>query len=107
MFVRVVESTIQPGKKPELLNLLHNELLPLVRKQHGFVDSIGMIGDPNPEQALGLTLWETRTDAENVMTLPEYRKLMDRINQLVTGMTVRGFMVEVSTFHQIAAAKVA
>jgi quinol monooxygenase YgiN len=103
MFVRLVEATLKPGKKHDLLTIITNELIPLMQRQKGFVDDIGMFGDMNPEQAVNLSVWTTKTDVDAFLTLPEYKHIFEMINPLVTAMIVRTYNVEVSTFHKIMA----
>lgn len=104
MFARLIEATAKPGKRDEINNLLRNELLPIVKKQQGFVDLIGLSGDASPDEGAGLSLWQTKSDAEKFFASTEYSSVMDRVKPLVEVMKIHTFNVTISTFHKIAAA---
>ncbi len=107
MFARLVEATEKPGKKDEIFAILTNELLPLLKRQPGFVDTVGLSGDTNPREGATLTFWNTKNDADTFYKTAEFTAIFDRIKPLVEGMNIRTFNVETSTFHKIAAAKAA
>jgi len=109
MFARLVEATAKPGKKDEIFTILTNELAPLLKKQQGFVDAVGLSGDTSLDEGVTLIFWTTKDDAEKFYATQEFKsKILDRITPLlVEGMKVRMFNVETSTFHKIAASKAA
>ena len=108
MFARLVEATAKPGKKDEIFTILTNDLLPLAKKQPGFVDGVGLISDANPNDGVTVSFWNTKDDAERFYGGQEFKtKIMDRITPLVEGMKIRTFNVETSTFHKIAVGKAA
>lgn len=107
MFARFAEANAKPGKRPEITNILTHELLPLLRRQQGFVDVVGLAADTNGDDGAGLTFWSSRHDAETFYESAEYKKVMDRVKPLTTQINVRTFTVETSTFHKIAAGKAA
>lgn len=105
MFARLVEATAQPGKRDEINTIATNDLLPVLKKQPGFLDSIGLSSDTTLNEGAGLSLWNSKNDAEVFYKSAEYTKILDRIKPLVADMKVRTFTVENSTFHKIAAGK--
>ena len=108
MFVRVVEATAKLGKRNEITTILTSDLLPLLKKQQGFVDAVGLSGDTRPDEGVTLTFWTTKDDAEKFYATQKFKsKILDRITPLLEGMKVRTFNVETSTFHKIAASKAA
>jgi len=107
MFARLIEATAKPGKKDEIVTILTNELLPVLKKQPAFVDVIGLSGDTAHDEGATLTFWKTKNEAETFYKTPEFTKIMDRITPLVERMNIRTFNVEISTMHKIAAAKAA
>ena len=108
MFVRLVEATPKPGKRDEIIAIVASDLLPLLKKQQGFVDAVGLSGDTRPDEGVTLTFWTTKDDAEKFYATQEFKsKILDRITLLLEGMKVRTFNVETSTFHKIAASKAA
>ncbi len=107
MFARLVEATSKPGKKTEVINILTNDLQPLLKKQQGFVDAVGLTGDVTPEEGATLTFWATKSDAERFYGTPEFMAIMGRIKPLLKEMNIHTFNVETSTFHKSAAGRAA
>ncbi len=107
MFARLVQATAKPGKKDEVRTILENEVTPLLQKQPGFVDAVGLTGDLNPQEGAMLTFWKTKNDAETFYKTPAFTKLLDRMKPLFEQMDIHTFTVEASTFHKIAAGKAA
>jgi heme-degrading monooxygenase HmoA len=109
MFARLVEATAKPGKRDEITTILTSDILPLLKKQQGFVDAVGLSGDTSPDEGVTLIFWTTKDDAEKFYATQEFKsKILDRMTPLlVEGMKVRTFNVETSTFHKIAASKAA
>lgn len=105
MFARLSDVPLKPGKKQQWVTVLTNEYQPLVRKQPGFVEFLGISGDTNPSEAMTLTLWATKEQADTFYDSHEFKKIMkDRINPLLRHLTVRTFNVETSTLHKVATA---
>lgn len=104
MFARLVEATARPGKRDEIDRILRNELLPILKKQQGFVDLLGLFSDTNPNEGGGLSLWNSKSDAETFYSSTDYTNIMSRVKPLVEDMKIHTFNVTISTFHKIAAA---
>lgn len=107
MFTRMVELNCKPGKTKELSNLVQDKVIPLLRRQTGFVDEITISSETEPSRMLALSFWNTREDADRYQR-NEYQKINDMIQHLVeTSPTVKTFNVENSTTHKLAAGKAA
>ena len=52
MFTRIVECRVKPDKRDEFNNKLRNDVLPILQKQPGFVDLIGLASDTETIQIL-------------------------------------------------------
>ncbi len=107
MYLLLIEGSVKPGKKNDFINAWKTEILPNLKKQHGFVDEILNFGTTDPERAVGLSFWKTQEDAERY-----HREVMPRLTnnlqQVITGPpTVRPFSVEASETFRIAAGKAA
>ena len=107
MFARIVESTVKPEKRDELQQRLRNEILPLLQKQPGFVDTVGLASKHDPEHMVSISFWKSREDAER-----HHRENFSRIQDVVKpylkgSIKVETFNVEDSTIHRIAAGKAA
>ncbi len=108
MFARLVEGTAKPGKRDEITSILTNELLPVLKKQQGFVEAIGLFSDTSPSEGAALMLWKTKVDAESFYKSPEYIKMIERVTPLMMeSMRIRTFNVETSASRNIAASKAA
>ncbi|HLW82874.1 MAG TPA: antibiotic biosynthesis monooxygenase [Candidatus Acidoferrales bacterium] len=104
MFARLVEATTKPGKRDEIEKMLRNDLLPVLKQQHGFVDMVGLSSDTTANEGGGLSLWETKDAAEAFFQSAQYTNIMGRIKPMIEDMKVSTFNVTNSTFHKIAAA---
>jgi len=104
MFTRVVEITTKPGKANDVANMIHEKVLPILRKQAGFVDEAVLMADKEPNRVLALSFWNTKEDAERYHR-EEYQKISDMLSPHVENApTIRRFNVHTSTWHKIAAA---
>ena len=64
MFTRTVEVTPKSGKARELANTINEKVLPILKKQAGFVDETLLVSNTEPNQVLALSFWNTQEDAE-------------------------------------------
>ena len=55
MFTRVVELTTKPGKNKQLSDTINDKVLPILKKQKGFVDETALISDKDDNRVLGLS----------------------------------------------------
>ena len=104
---RLVEAPAKPGKRNEIVTIRKSELVPTLKKQHGFVDFVGLASDVQLEEGITLTFWTTKEGAEKFYGTADFKSSFDRITPLVETMTIRTFTVKASTFHKITAAKAA
>jgi quinol monooxygenase YgiN len=107
MFTRIVECHVKPEKRDEFSNKLRNEVLPILQKQAGFVDLIGLTSEEDPERILSVSFWASKQDAERYHR-EHYNRIVETLRpQLKREPTVENFNVDTSTTHRIAAGKVA
>ena len=64
MFTRIVECQVKPNKRDELKDRLRSEVLPLLQKQPGFVDLIGLVSENDPDKIVSISFWNNKQDAE-------------------------------------------
>ena len=107
MYTRVVELTTKSGKARELCNTIDDKILPILKKQVGFVDESVMISDTEPNRVLALSFWNTREDAQRYE-----REQFDTVQKIVqdlleTAPLVRTFDIHTSTAHKVAAERAA
>jgi heme-degrading monooxygenase HmoA len=107
MFTRTVEVTTQSGKAKELSNTLNDKVLPILKKQTGFVDETLLVSDTEPNQILALSFWNRKEDAERYQR-EQYPAIHEMVRHLLEAEPViRTFNVDSSTTHRIAAGKAA
>ena len=101
MFARAV--TLQ--KRPNLVNefpvTFEKEILPLLRKQRGFLDELLLVA-PEEREVVAISLWETKEHAEtyNRELYPQIEKIVNRFHEGIPA--VKHFNAEYSTFHKMA-----
>jgi len=106
MFTRHVIVKLKAKAAPEFTRLIEKEVIPLLRKQKGFLDEITFIS-PDLTEAVGNSFWETKADAE-AYNRTGYPEVMKFLSTVVEGIpTVGTAEVSNSTFHKIAAAQAA
>src|SRR6266566_7104974 len=103
MFTRVVELTSKSGKAKELSNTINEKVVPILKKQTGFVDETVLVSDTESNQILGLSFWNSKEDAERYHQ-EQYPKINEMLQHLLeTEPNIRTFDVHTSTTHRIVA----
>ncbi len=107
MFTRVVELTSKSGKAKELSNIINEKVVPILKKQTGFVDEAVLVSDTESTRILGLSFWNSKEDAERYHR-EQYPKIQEMLKPLIEAEPViRTFDVHTSTTHRIASGKAA
>jgi quinol monooxygenase YgiN len=107
MFTRIVELTSKPGKNKQLADTIDEKVLPILRKQKGFVDEMVLLPDKEDNRILGLSFWKSKEYAEQYQG-DQYPKVRETLEHLLESEPViRTFDVHTSTTHRIAAGKAA
>jgi quinol monooxygenase YgiN len=107
MYTRVVELTTKPGKAREVTETINDKVLPILKKQAGFVDEAVLVSDTESTQVLGLSFWNKKEDAERYHR-EQYPKINEILKPLLeTEPVIRTFDVNTSTTHRITAGKAA
>ncbi len=107
MFTRVVEITCKSGKAKELSNTINEKVLPILKKQTGFVDEAVLVSDTESTRILGLSFWNSKEDAERYHR-EQYPKIQELLKPLLeTEPVIRTFDVHSSTTHRISPGKAA
>jgi hypothetical protein len=103
MFARKVSMQLKSGGTVEFKQKIESEIIPLLRKQKGFLDEITFLY-PNGKEVHAFSLWETAEDAEayNRLTYPEVSKVLATVIQGTP--RVQTYEVLNSTLHKLAAA---
>jgi heme-degrading monooxygenase HmoA len=107
MFTRIVELTTKPGKNEQLSATINDKVLPILKKQKGFVDEMVFVSDKEDNRVLALSFWNTREDAEQYHRT-DYPKVQEAIRpHLEAEPMIRTFEVHTSTTHKIATGRAA
>jgi heme-degrading monooxygenase HmoA len=107
MFTRTVEVTLKSGKARELANIINDKVLPILKKQKGFVDETVLVSDTEDNRVQALSYWNSKEDAERYQ-LEQYPAIHEMVRHLLEAEPViRTFNVDSSTTHRIAAGKAA
>ena len=64
MFTRIVELTSKPGKNKQLADTIDEKVLPILKKQKGFVDETVFVSDKEDNRVLAQGFWNSKEDAE-------------------------------------------
>jgi heme-degrading monooxygenase HmoA len=107
MFMRAVELISKSGKSKELSKTINDTVLPILRKQQGFVDEMVLVSNTEPDRILALSFWKTQEDAERYQR-EQFQNVHDKVRHLLeTVPNVRTFEVHTSTGHKIAEGRAA
>jgi heme-degrading monooxygenase HmoA len=107
MFTRTVEVITKSGKGKELANTINDKVLPILKKQTGFVDETVLVSDAEPNRILALSFWNRKEDAERYHG-EQYPAVHEMVRHLLEAEPViRSFNVDSSTTHKIVAGKAA
>lgn len=97
----------KPGKKDNVLAMLREQVPPVLQKQPGFVDMVGLTDEHDPNHTISITFWKTREDAERYQR-EHLENTLEKIRAaLAEPPTIRTYDVEMSTTHRIASGKAA
>jgi heme-degrading monooxygenase HmoA len=78
MFARIVEFVPKYDKKDELIKTMKNEVVPILKKQPGFLEVLPLFPETTNEKAVTITLWMEKRDAERFEkeTFPKVENIM-------------------------------
>ncbi len=102
MFARTVSFHLKPNMLSDYTRTFDKDILPLLRKQHGFEDEITFSG-PGGIDVTAISLWDNKASSEayNTNSYPGVLKTMARFIEGTP--KVQTSDVVNSTFHKVAA----
>ena len=65
MFARILVFEVKLDKKDEFVNAVRERLLPILKKQIGFLEFLPFLQKSKEEKVFTVSLWTTQQDAEN------------------------------------------
>jgi hypothetical protein len=103
MFVRKVSVRLKVDSAGEFIRKMEAEIIPLLRKQQGFLDELTLISQSGKE-VYAYSFWENSADAEKY----EHQAFAN-VTSMLAGLTdgplrINTYMVANSTFHKMAVA---
>jgi ribosomal protein S8 len=102
MYARNVSISLKPNTASEFTQTLETEILPILRKQSGFLDEITLL-DANGKDAIAISLWD-RKDSADAYSRDTHALVLKGLSKVVDGTPeVHAYQVANSTYHQIAA----
>ncbi|MGA8859100.1 MAG: antibiotic biosynthesis monooxygenase [Candidatus Sulfotelmatobacter sp.] len=65
MFARILNFEVKPEKKEEFVKVVKNQVLPILKKQTGFLEILPFFPEKmKEEKVITISLWTTKADAE-------------------------------------------
>jgi hypothetical protein len=94
MFARIVEFIPKMEKKEELVKVLRNEVLPILKKQTGFMEILPFFPETKNEKVITVTLWTEKRYAERYEhdAFPKVEEILQPY--LTTPITFKTYNVE-------------
>lgn len=80
-YARNVHFRIKEGKDQEIVRLMNTELLPLLKKQDGFLDELMML---DGRRAVAISLWADRKHAESYQS-SLYPEVLKKLTPFLDG----------------------
>ncbi|MGO9123695.1 MAG: antibiotic biosynthesis monooxygenase family protein [Terriglobales bacterium] len=104
MFARIVEFVPQWEQKEQFLKTLRNEVLPILKKQPGFLEMLPFFPETKTEKMINISLWAEKRDAERYErdVYPKVEGILKPY--LTTPVTFKHYNVETSLCEHFVAA---
>ena len=94
MFARIVEFIPKAEAKEDFVKKVRNEVLPILKKQTGFLEILPLFPENKAEKVITITLWMEKRDAE-CYEREVYPKVEAIVKQyLTTPVTFKHYSVE-------------
>jgi hypothetical protein len=101
MFARKVSFRLKADASSSFIQKVEAEIIPLLRKQKGFLDEVTLISQGGKE-IYAYSFWENSDDAEMYDRIA-FKEVTNLLTGLIDGtMRINTYMVANSTFHNIA-----
>lgn len=101
MIARHIEVNLKPEKLVEFKNLYEKEILPILKRQTGFLDSITLVPENASDKTITITLWRTQQDCDTY-NKKEYPRILDMVRPFLRDTPmVEYFNVEYATFRKV------
>jgi hypothetical protein len=107
MFARILEFVPKMEKKEDFVRVIKNEVMPILKKQHGFLEILPFFPEVKDEKAVHISLWTDKKDVERYERewFPKVEEIMKPY--LTTPITFKHYMVETTLCEHFEKALVA
>lgn len=78
MFARILEITPKLEKKEEFIKTVRLEVLPILKKQPGFIELLPFVPENSTEKVIAITLWNEKYEAEKYV-----REVFPKVEQIL------------------------
>jgi len=103
MYARNVSFRLKSNMQSDYTRTFETQILPLLRKQKGFKDEITLT-NPGSQDAVTITLWETKSNADEYNT-NTYPQVLKTLANVIDGTPkVNTFETVMATFHNVPVA---
>ena len=94
MFARILEFVPKLEKKEEFIRVVKKDVLPILTKQHGFLEMLPFFPEIKNEKVITISLWTEKKDAERYEKegFPKVEEILKPY--LTTPITFKYYMVE-------------
>lgn len=107
MFARILEFIPKLEKKEEFIRVVKDEVLPILKKQHGFLEILPFVPETKNEKFIAISLWTDKKEVERYERewFPKVQEIMKPY--LTTPITFKYYMVETKLCEHFEKALVA
>ena len=108
MFARILNCEVKLEKKEEFVKVVKNEVLPILRKQTGFLEVLPFFPEKmHEDKVITISLWSTKADAERYE-----REIFPKVEEILkpyatTPVTFKHHTVETTLCEHFVSALVA
>ena len=107
MYSRIVECRVRPDKRDEFSRKLRDQVMPILQKQPGFVDTIGLIHETDTGRVLAISFWQRKEDADRYAQ-QHFKEVLEIIRPIIDGdPRVETFQVETSASSKLLSTQAA
>ena len=108
MFARILDFEIKQEKKEEFVKVVKNQVLPILKKQTGFLELLPFFPEKmKNERVINISLWATKMDAERY-DRETYHKVHDILKPfLTTTVNVKWYNIETTLCERFVETMVA
>jgi hypothetical protein len=94
MFARILEVIPKAEKKEEMIKTIRLEVLPILKREHGFVELLPLLPEAAKDPMIVVSLWNAKRDAERYVeaAFPKVEQILRPF--LAVPLTVKMFEVE-------------